>query len=136
MALPTTMTDGPLAPGSCPENRSSRSTRIYDYAFVTDREEGLVVVGPLHTLLDGDPRNNFVKRVGDLQPEGGVLTGATSMTLAGTVGYVTTPRGLVVARPRRPAAAAPARPGGAPLNGPAGGGRPVPLRVRARRARA
>jgi hypothetical protein len=24
---------------------------IYDYAFVTDREEGLVVVGPLHTLL-------------------------------------------------------------------------------------
>ncbi len=28
---------------------------IYDYAYVTDREEGLVIVGPLHTLLERQP---------------------------------------------------------------------------------
>jgi hypothetical protein len=78
-----------------PENQEQKVHPIYDYAFVTDREEGLVVVGPLHTLLDGDPRNNFVHRAATFN-EGGALTGATSMTLAGTVGYVTTPQGVVV----------------------------------------
>jgi hypothetical protein len=78
-----------------PENQEQGVHPIYDYAFVTDREEGLVVVGPLHTLLDGDPRNNFVHRAATFN-EGGALTGATSMTLAGTVGYVTTPQGVVI----------------------------------------
>jgi len=78
-----------------PENQEQPVHPIYDYAFVTDREEGLVVVGPLRTLLDGDPRNNFVRRAGTFN-EGGVLTGATSMALAGTNAYVTTPQGLVV----------------------------------------
>jgi hypothetical protein len=78
-----------------PVNEEQKVHPIYDYAFVTDREEGLVVVGPLHTLLDGDPRNNFVHRVATFN-EGGALAGATSMTLAGTVGYVTTPQGVVV----------------------------------------
>src|SRR5207249_1619358 len=78
-----------------PENQEQKVHPIYDYAFVTDREEGLVVVGPLHTLLDGDPRNNFVHRAATFN-EGGALAGASSMTLAGTVGYVTTPQGIVV----------------------------------------
>jgi len=59
------------------------------------------VVGPLHTLLDGDPANNFVKRAAAFN-EGGVLTGATALTLAGTVGYVSTPSGLVVLDLDRP----------------------------------
>ncbi len=91
---------------------------IYDYAFVTDREEGLVIVGPLHTLLDGDPRNNFIGRArvmdggveGAAWNPGGVLTGATSMTLAGTIGYVTTPRGLVVVDLARIGGGRPAEP--------------------------
>jgi len=78
-----------------PENQEQRVHPIYDYAFVTDREEGLVVVGPLHTLLDGDPRNNFVHRAATFN-EGGALAGATSMAIAGTVGYVTAPQGIVV----------------------------------------
>ena len=77
------------------ENQEQKVHPIYDYAFLTDREEGLVVVGPLHSLLDGDPRNNFVHRAAGFN-EGGVLAGATSMALAGTIGYLTTPRGIVV----------------------------------------
>ena len=103
VALPTTMTVDPSRP-QLPDNQEQPVHAIYDYAFVTDREEGLVVVGPLKTLLDGDPRNNFVRRAkvragGAMQeawnPDG-ALSGTTSMTLAGTVGYLTTPRGLVV----------------------------------------
>lgn len=94
VALPTTQT---VDPGRKvrPENQEQAIHPVYSYAFVTDREEGLVVVGPLHTLLDGDPRDNFVKRAATFNA-GGVLSGATSMTLAGSIGYVTTPRGLVV----------------------------------------
>jgi len=78
-----------------PENQEQKVHPLYDYAFVTDREEGLVVVGPLATLLDGEPRNNFVKRVATFNPDGALL-GATSAAIAGTTAYVTTPRGLVV----------------------------------------
>jgi hypothetical protein len=49
----------------------------------------------VNTLVDGNPSNNFVKRAAAFN-EGGALSGATSMALAGTVGYVTTPKGLVV----------------------------------------
>ena len=94
VALPTTMTIDP-ARKVAPSNLEQPVHPLYDYAFVTDREEGLVVVGPLHVLLDGDPTNNFVKRQATFN-EGGVLAGATSLTLAGTVGYATTPAGLVV----------------------------------------
>ncbi len=78
-----------------PENQEQKVHPLYDYAFVTDREEGLVVVGPLHTLLDGEPRNNFVRRAATFNPEG-ALNGATSAAIAGTTAFVTTPRGLLV----------------------------------------
>jgi hypothetical protein len=94
VALPTTMTVDP-ARKVAPENQEQGVHRLYDHAFVTDREEGLVVVGPMHVLLDGDPTNNFVRRLAAFNPEG-ALTGATSLTLAGTVGYATTPAGLAV----------------------------------------
>ena len=109
VALPTTMTVDPTRE-QLPENMEQPVHPIYNYAFVTDREEGLVVVGPLDTLLDGDPRNNFIKRAQvkgqDAWNPEGALTGATSMTLAGTIGYVTTPKGLVVVdldKPTEPA---------------------------------
>jgi hypothetical protein len=94
VALPTTMTMDPERKVA-PANQEQPVHPLYNYAYVTDREEGLVVVGPLHTLIDGDPRNNFIRRAGRFN-EGGVLSGATSMTIAGTVGYVTTPRSLVI----------------------------------------
>ncbi|MGE0453475.1 MAG: multiheme c-type cytochrome [Vicinamibacteria bacterium] len=109
VALPATMTVDPSRP-QLPANQEQPIHPLYDHAFVTDAEEGLIVVGPLHELLDGDPRNNFLARVTiegkpAFNPDG-ALTGATSLTLAGTVGFVTTPRGVVIldldvpARPR------------------------------------
>jgi len=94
VALPTTMTIDPEREVR-PDSQEQKIHPVYSYAFVTDREEGLVVVGPLHTLLNGNPLDNFVKRAASFN-EGGVLTGASSMLVAGTTGYVTTPKALVV----------------------------------------
>ncbi len=94
VTLPSTMTIDPSR-RQLPENLEQKVHPLYDYAFVTDREEGLVVVGPLHTLLDGDPTNNFARRAATYDG-GGALRGATSLTLAGTIGYATTPRSLVL----------------------------------------
>jgi hypothetical protein len=64
----------------------------------------LVVVGNpnLHskdpgvqTLLDGDPRNNFLKRALAFNP-GGILNGARRIAIVGTYAYMLCDRGLVV----------------------------------------
>ncbi len=94
VALPTT-TSVDAQREVLPQNQEQKVHPLYDYAFVTDRTEGLVVVGPLHTLMNGNPSDNFVKRIATFNPDG-VLTGATSAAIAGTSGFVTTPRGLVV----------------------------------------
>ena len=94
VALPSTMTVDPSR-DQLPENMEQPVHPIYAYAYVADRSEGLVIVGPLDTLLDGNSRNNFVERAASFNP-GGALTGASYMTLAGTIGYVTTPRGIAV----------------------------------------
>lgn len=67
---------------------------LYAYLFLTDREEGLILVN-VATALDGDPLNNFLKRDLTYNPEG-KLTGANNITIAGTFAYITTERGLVV----------------------------------------
>ncbi len=67
---------------------------LYAYLYVADREEGLILVGA-GTLLDGEPRNNFLKRALTFNPNG-VLTGANNITLAGNFAYVTTERELVI----------------------------------------
>ena len=51
---------------------------IYNYALVTDAEEGLILVD-VNTLADGEPRNNFLKRAATWN-EGGVLKGARHLT--------------------------------------------------------
>ena len=66
MALPTTMTIDAQRKVR-PENQEQKVHPLYDYAFVTDREEGLVVVGPLDTLLDGDPSEQLREARGHLQ---------------------------------------------------------------------
>ncbi len=101
VALPTTM---PVAPWrrtseQYPENREQPLHPIYRYAFVADREEGLVLVN-VDTLTDGDPVNNFLRR----QPvygkpaynPDGILDGARNLTVAGNHVYVACDRGLVV----------------------------------------
>lgn len=67
---------------------------LYGYLYVTDKFEGLILVGAA-TLLDGDPRNNFLSRALTYNPNG-VLNGANNITIAGNFAYVTTDRELVI----------------------------------------
>lgn len=67
---------------------------IYHYAFITDAEEGLILVN-VDTLADGEPRNNFLKRALTWNPSG-LLNGARHITLGGHFAYISTPTGLVI----------------------------------------
>ena len=73
---------------------------VYRYAFITDSEEGLIITD-VDTLNDGEPRNNFFRRLKlkdgstAFNPDGR-LTGARHIILGGHFAYVATPRGLVV----------------------------------------
>ena len=67
---------------------------IYNYAVITDSEEGLILVD-INTLADGEFRNNFFKRSVTWN-EDGVLNGAQHITLAGHYAYITAASGLVV----------------------------------------
>ncbi|WP_085219528.1 hypothetical protein [Allosphingosinicella indica] len=77
-----------------PENEEQAFHPLYRYAVVTDSVEGLILVD-VDTFADGEPRNNFVKRAVTWN-EGGVLTGARHITLAGHYAYITTATGLAV----------------------------------------
>jgi hypothetical protein len=69
---------------------------IYAWVFVTDRQEGLVMVSA-GTLLDGDPANNFLdhEKVIRFNP-GHKLDGAMHCVMAGTNLLVVAKRGLYV----------------------------------------
>src|SRR3712207_7888925 len=73
---------------------------IYNYAVVTDSEEGLILVD-VNTLNDGEPRNNFLKRAATWN-EGGVLNGARHITLAGHHAYIATDAGMAGIDPKEP----------------------------------
>lgn len=67
---------------------------IYDYAAITDREEGLILTD-VNTMADGDPLNNFIERDLTWNPEG-LLDGARHITFGGHYVYITTPDALVI----------------------------------------
>ena len=76
---------------------------LYRYAYVSDREEGLVVID-VDCLTDFDPKNNFIEKVLSFNPDG-VLDGAENLTLAGTTAYMCCKRGVVavdLSDPRAP----------------------------------
>ncbi|WP_411820240.1 hypothetical protein ABFZ85_02060 [Hyphococcus formosus] len=92
-------TNQPIDPArNTPEMRAMNEEQafhpIYNYAVITDAEEGLILVN-INTLSDGEPRNNFFERAVTWN-DGGVLTGARYITLAGHYAYITTPNALVV----------------------------------------
>jgi len=97
VALPTTQ---PIAPdrnqGALMRetNEEQAFHPIYDYALITDAEEGLILTD-VNTLANGEPRDNFLTRALTWN-EGGVLNGARHLTIAGYWVYVSTPRGVVV----------------------------------------
>ncbi len=67
---------------------------IYEYMFITDAEEGLILVN-IDTLHNFESRDNNLSRALTWN-DGGVLTGARHITVAGTWLYVSTPKGVVV----------------------------------------
>jgi len=67
---------------------------LYSYAYITDKFEGLIVVDVM-TLVDGNPRNNFLKRAATFNPSG-VLNGAVNLAIAGNCAYILCDVGLVV----------------------------------------
>ena len=91
-------TNQPIAPGRNTEtmrkdNQEQAFHPIYNYAVITDAEEGLILVD-VNTLADGEARNNFFKRAVTWNA-GGVLDGAQHVTLGGHYAYITADAGLV-----------------------------------------
>jgi hypothetical protein len=95
LTLPSTLGIDPLR-GRLPENEEQPVSATYAWVFVTDREEGLVMVS-VGTLVDGDPNNNFLdkEKIIRFNP-GGKLTGAMHSFMAGTNLYVVGRNGLFV----------------------------------------
>jgi hypothetical protein len=95
VALPTTM---PVAPTrktqSIAENEEQPFHPLYKYAYVADREEGLILVD-VTTLSDANPSNNFLTRAVTFNP-GGALRGARSIYVAGRWVLMGTDSGLVI----------------------------------------
>ncbi|HXI87061.1 MAG TPA: hypothetical protein VNH64_06355, partial [Parvularculaceae bacterium] len=96
VALPT---DQPINPLRNTEkirkdNLEQAMHPIYNYAVITDAEEGLILVN-IDTMADGDPQNNFLKRAITWN-QNGILKGARHVTLGGHYAYIATDAGLVV----------------------------------------
>ncbi|PYS95297.1 MAG: hypothetical protein DMF65_14320, partial [Acidobacteria bacterium] len=67
---------------------------LYGYAFICDRQEGLVTVN-INTLTDGLNTNNQLKRAATYNPEGH-LTNARNINVVGNYAYILTDRALEV----------------------------------------
>lgn len=93
VAAPTTIAPDPTRTHD-PLNAERPVHPLYGHIFVTDKYEGLILVGA-GTLLDGNPLNNFLERSVTFNPDG-ILCGAESVTIAGTFAYVCCDAGLVV----------------------------------------
>lgn len=94
IASPTTLGVDPTRK-RFPENEEGPIHLIYAFLYGTDKEEGFIVIGPVGSLLDGENRNNFIKRAVTFNPEG-KLKGAMNVTIVGTYAYVSTDHGLYV----------------------------------------
>jgi hypothetical protein len=94
IAAPTTLAVDPARQQN-PDNEERKIHPLYAYLYVADAEEGLILIN-VATLLDGDPRNNFLKRAGNAFNPGGVLNGANFVVTAGNYAYISCNRGLVI----------------------------------------
>ena len=93
VAAPTTLAPDPTRKLH-PENREQAVHPLYANIYVTDKYEGLILVGA-GTLLDGNPLNNFLKRELTFNPNG-MLDGAVGVTIVGNYAYICCDAGLVV----------------------------------------
>ncbi|MEQ8956240.1 MAG: hypothetical protein RL120_19080, partial [Gammaproteobacteria bacterium] len=76
------------------ENQEQAIHPIYNYAVVTDSEEGLILFD-VNTFADGEPRNNYIERAITWNGAG-ILDGARHITLGGHYAYIAADAGLVI----------------------------------------
>ena len=124
IASPTTLGVDPARRHN-PENEEQPIHPLYAYLYVADAQEGLILINAA-TLLDGDPRNNFLKRALTFNPDG-ALNGASFVETAGNYAYVSCDRGRRDRQHRR-SAASPTIVAEVPLKGAGHSADPVPLR--------
>ena len=97
VASPSTLALDPLRT-QVAENEEQGIHPLYAFLYVTDKYEGLIVVGDpkkgVGTLLDGNPQNNFLRRAVTFNPDG-MLNGARRIALAGSRAFILCDRGLV-----------------------------------------
>lgn len=103
VATPTTLAVDPTRTQFA-QNQEQAIHLMYGFLYVTDKYEGLVVVGNpdlkskapgVSTLLNGNPEDNFLGRAVTFNPDG-ILNGARRITIAGTYAYLLCDAGLVV----------------------------------------
>ena len=75
-------------------NQEQEFHPIYNYAFITDAEEGLILTD-VNTLADGEPRNNFLERALTWNDKG-ILNGARHLTIGGRYFYIAANVGMVI----------------------------------------
>ncbi|HLJ92028.1 MAG TPA: hypothetical protein VKU02_02430 [Gemmataceae bacterium] len=93
VASPTTLAPDPTRSHD-PLNHEPNIAGIYGNIYVTDKYEGLVIVG-IATTINGNPLDNFLKRELTFNPDG-ILCGARNITIVGTYAYICCDAGLVV----------------------------------------
>jgi hypothetical protein len=98
VVLPTTQPIHPARSGDelmRGANLEQPFSPIYNYALITDAQEGLILTD-VNTLADGEFRNNQLRRALTWNPEG-QLAGARHATVGGNIVYITAAAGLVIA---------------------------------------
>ncbi|MBS1828230.1 MAG: hypothetical protein JST93_23195 [Acidobacteria bacterium] len=93
IASPTTLGVDPARKRD-PLNEEQPVHLLYAFLYVADRQEGLILINAA-TLLDGDPRNNFLKRTLTFNPDN-ALNGANHVVIAGRYAYVSCDKGFVI----------------------------------------
>jgi hypothetical protein len=93
LAAPTTIAPDPTRTHR-PENCEALVHPLYGYLYVTDKYEGLILIGA-PTTINGNPLDNFLHRDLTYNPDG-LLNGARAISIVGTYAYVCCDAGVVV----------------------------------------
>ncbi len=93
VAAPTTIAPDPTRMQH-PENHEQKIHPMYGNIYVTDKYEGLIIIG-VATTINGNPLDNFLHRELTFNPDG-ILRGARNLAIVGTYAYICCDAGLAV----------------------------------------
>jgi hypothetical protein len=102
VAAPTTLAPDPTRTHQ-EINREPTIPALYANAYVTDKYEGLIIVGAA-TTINGNPLDNFLRRELTFNP-GGILNGARNIGIVGHYAYICCDAGVVIVKledPKKP----------------------------------